>query len=1188
MPVVNIEGVGEVNFPDSMSQEEIGAEAQKLYDNARPSQTVTQAPAAPTDIAPEWLVPQRLEQERLRAEAKGENTKVIADALQVSEWMTQPWAVTRENPFGAFGTAVGTALRAGGAVVNELGNTAQNIYENVAASYGLKTGAIDRELARQLPILGAGKAVALAAKATTPAAVSASFAAPITAAVFEETGGDVRAATTAGAVGLLLPGAAGAGVRTGERLAASVAAKLPEAAETAILASGRLVGSQAMANGVMLAAQSPELIQLQQTNPEAFKQELIKMVAQNLAFEAVQFPSHVRELAARNYIDAYMRNPEYKAQIDQIVLEQSRGRPTEVKPSAIAEQPAAPAATTKPIAEAAPIKPPPVEAPPEAHLPAMSGPELGIIPGATPAAQLAAGTIDLTKRGVNFYSEWLVDRVGRLGGPAAKQLSDDGKQVVTLAKQYYGELTPTLDPAKRAASTLGSGTTWLSKLTPVTSKTAIANVVEAIENPKSAVPESAKEAVDLARTANLEIGKLAEQASWSGFVASGKFQRNWTSLGMEIVGTGKGHPLFDELAEGLAKANNQPVGQMQDYLLKVKEALDGLGGDSAGMRKINQDFERRLPKIITHIKVAGAWQEVIHTHLPNYLEQSAQKSATAAAFRNVFPTKDAVSKIRTSLTAPGEVPSRNMADVDALLRALQGLHSDSVLTRGLSANLNPALMGLATANKVMGEVGGKLALSGTFITNIPETLMGATPQFLGYRNFLKGVMRAGELYPQMELAGQVNRTIRDWSYDPSSPVRSTSRIVGNGISKATGQLMLNEFQEAVAASTAYVVAERIRTGQLSKWEQSMLPQTFKSMGFDQAQTAKIMTGDPELLAQFQSRAATFLTGGNIAIAEKSRLGANLLFNSIFRFQSYPMTKMNQLSGVSGNWFEAIRGVLDKKPGSGKELVDSSRLMGRFLFGTGMQGATTMAVLALAYGGWPELEARRHEAQAEPVDFVKDAFVSAIGGPLYLISRGVEEGGMSGVAKGITQSMFPVTMTQELLDMSNGIGAYKDLDPHDRAAMFLKKRVPGSRAVNTGLSIWGLSDEDPAMEAAMRGFYRWRRKELGSREEKIRLKEKDPQADFRVKMKKLASEIKAGHDFGDALSAAFEEAGKAEINPKAVANSLRGRMVLEDLSGKRLTDEQLQSLEKHVGPKAMQKLEDYDMLLKTLASALGGL
>jgi len=1180
MPVVNIEGVGTVNFPDSMSQEEIGQESQKLYDNARPAARPSGI-STPEQIAPTETAPARgssneiLERERKREASRGEGIGIVSDALQVSEWLTQPWAVTRDNPLGIFETA----LKAGGAAVNELGKTAQNIYENVAASYGLKTGAVDRELARQIPILGAGKAVALASGATTVPAVSASFAAPITASVFEETGGDIKAATTAGALGLILPGASMAGVRTGERIAASVAAKLPQAAETATLAAGRVVGSQAVANSVMLAAQSPDLIRLQQENPEAFKEEVIKMVAQNLAFEAVQFPSNVRELAARNYIDAYMRNPEYKAHIDQIAFEASQPKPTKTTPPEPTVQ--------EPVTKSAQI-PHPVEAPPEVHLPEMSGPELGIIPGVGPAAQLAAGTKDLVQRGVNFYSEWLVDRVGRLGGPAAQQLSNDGKQVITLAKQFYGELTPTLDPAKRAASKLGQGTTWLSKLNPVTSKTAIANVVEAIENPNSAVPSHAKDIVDLARTANLEIGKLAEQASWGGFVASGKFQRNWTSLGMEIVGMGKGHPLFDELAEGLAKANDKPVGQMQDYLLKIKETLDGLGGDSAGMRKINQDFERKLPKIITHIKVAGAWQEVVHTHLPNYLEQSAQKSATSAAFRNVFPEKDAVSKLRTSLNAPGEIPSRNMADVDALVRALQGLHSDSVLTRGLSANLNPALMGVATANKVLGEVGGKLALSGTFITNIPETLMGATPQFFGYRNFLEGVMRVGDLYPQMELAGQVNRTIRDWSYDPSSPVRSTSRIVGNGISKATGQLMLNEFQEAVAASTAYVVAERIRTGQLSKWEQSMLPQTFKSMGFDKAQVNQIMTGNPELLAQFQSRAAAFLTGGNIALAEKSRLGGNILFNSIFRFQSYPMTKMNQLSGVTGNWFESMRSVLDKKPGSGKELVDSSRLMARFVFGTGMQGAMTQAVLALAYGGLAEMDVRRHEAQADMVNFAKDAFVSTIGGPLYLISRGVEEGGMSGVAKGITQSMFPITMTQELLDMSNGIGAYKDLDPHDRAAMFLKKRVPGSRAVNTGLSIWGLSDEDPKMEAALRGFYRWRRKELGTREESVRLKEKDPQSEFRVQMKKLAKEIKAGRDFGDALSAAFEEAGEAEINPKAVAQSLRGRMVLEGVSGKRLTDEQLQSLEKNIGPKAMQKLEDYDMLLKTLASALSGI
>lgn len=130
----------------------------------------------------------------------------------------------------------------------------------------------------------------------------------------------VTEAAKQAALGAVMPGASEFGTKVGGDALLKLAAKTG-ASETTIAAAetlGKVAGSQSMLNGLMVAAQAPELVQQSQTDPAAFRDSLIKIVAGNLAFELPHLPANVREVKAASVVDRYTESPEYRQSVDDV------------------------------------------------------------------------------------------------------------------------------------------------------------------------------------------------------------------------------------------------------------------------------------------------------------------------------------------------------------------------------------------------------------------------------------------------------------------------------------------------------------------------------------------------------------------------------------------------------------------------------------------------------------------------------------------------------------------------------------------------------------------------------------------------------------------------------------------------------------------------------------------------------
>ncbi len=854
------------------------------------------------------------------------------------------------------------------------------------------------------------------------------------------------------------------------------------------------------------------------------------------------------------------------------------------------------------------------------------------------------------------YDEWMADRLARVGGDQANQAASLFKGIIDRAKELYGELTPVLDPAKKLAganrplnvpginrqldipSISGSrAASWLNRLDKTTPYAGTRKVVEAMEgepkwseatkmwsakrerytlpsgvrrsvyriirNPVT-LPPHVEKVMGPARLANLEIGKMAEPVTSHRFRATGLFQRNLTSEGYDFIREGRG-PAWDRWTEGLAIANKMDVGQVREFFREWKEELDRPGVDIASIERINQDFTRKYPKVITDVKVNGTWHPVVHANLFNYLENAAQRASHIRAFREMFPnTRDgrkAIAEMRQGVAV--ELGAKYQKDFEAVLRTMQGHPTDSYADWGaLSPSATPGHL-FRMFNQTVGNLMAKMVLTGQMIVQPGETLTGATPVFLGYPNYaraagryLKDLASGGQLYAQIEQQGMINQAMYDFSFDPHSPIRSTFKMAGNTISKVFMEQFLNELQEKLAATTAQVVTERIKAGTITDWEKRMLPQTFKTMGFgpeeiqtmmqDQAglsqqfapdEVAELVKNQDQLLGQFQRKASAFLTSGNKAIAESSRLGANRLFNSIMRFQTYPMMKTQQFRKVMGNAVEAF------DTGDATQKWAASAQLARFLFGSTMQGALTVALTSWLYEGTQGPVIRTNEAEDDPLTFLSDSFFASIGGPLYMVVRGARYKGIKGVGEQLVRSVFPYAGATELMDMAQGEGKYKDQSMFDRIGKFIETKAPGTKAISSALALVGLGQEDRELEASIKAFRRWSLENLGYQYEDVHL-EQDTRKEFRTAMQKVVKAVRNGDNrafsqsWMEAVGATMTMRGKKQPGDR-ISESLSQRKLLRTPDGQELTPEQLQALQKHIGFRAYDKLRWYDLMLE---------
>lgn len=821
-------------------------------------------------------------------------------------------------------------------------------------------------------------------------------------------------------------------------------------------------------------------------------------------------------------------------------------------------------------------------------------------PLAEPTAGLAKGTGSIIANATRWYSEPIIESLARISGG----IHDAVLAIPSRTKKFLGELAVKggLDDAMKAAGRGDRASLWLSDIQADTaSGMGVSNIKVMLEGDAAIggrhvdIPDFVKPTQALYDSANRSIGKLAEKSA-DGFVATGKMQQNITALGVDIILDGKGEPLrrwakfiadknpksaellLRELqSKGKLPAGATPFDAVMQRFADMKAAFEAPGADASKTRAINQDFSRRFTVTPTHIKMYGAWHELVHSDAVGYLKNAAARTASAAAFREVFPAKSGeLGRVRQQWTQYSNGMPAEHFDIAA--RALQGMPQPLPYT-GIIRPTNPAGMVARALVKPIYDVMTRAVLSGNFFVNIPETLVGGSAQFLGMKAHLQGLFKSRELYSAMEQAGNVNKFFYDFSFNPHSPLRSIGKIASNAITKVTASQVLNEVQEATAGAAARTVSTAIREGTLSKWQLNRLPHTLEIMGFSKEQAGKIMAGDEGMLAQFESKAAPFLSAGNMLAAEGSRAFNSRIFNTAFKFQSYPMMKLNQIRASFGHLTDVLN-----RPHTGAEVYYASEMAARNIIGTTAQGAMTALITSVAFGGLEGLKQKILEAEDNPVGFLADAGLAAVGGPLYIVARGMQQAGRTDWANQFLASMFPYSITKELWEATSGGGAYSDMKPADRLDKFMFERIPGGRIIRQVLSVAGLSQRNEALDADIRSFRRWKGQTLGWRQEQMGRWE-DENKSFRAGMKAAFIAAQRGQSVIPGIKLAVSDPNKP-VTYSQLAASLRARTILRDLDGGALSSEQVKALVSRIGQEAYRRLQYHDAKLNVLAEALG--
>lgn len=256
-------------------------------------------------------------------------TSPVADAVgsalsAVPDWANasgEQWGQAASDALGSVGRAVMTSpaeylgLRPGGQLLSDAarlaGEDANKLTDYVGLDrQGLPARAIEQG-ARTLPLVAAA---AVGARGGLPTPVSMGI--PMGEQTYAETG-DLGAAARATSIGMLLGPAQEFGAAFGSQFAGRVASlTASETAQNAAIALGRVTGSQSMVNGLMVAEQAPDLIELARTDPAKARDELILLVAGNLAFDVPHLLPVAREALARSQVESYLKSGDYKAAVD--------------------------------------------------------------------------------------------------------------------------------------------------------------------------------------------------------------------------------------------------------------------------------------------------------------------------------------------------------------------------------------------------------------------------------------------------------------------------------------------------------------------------------------------------------------------------------------------------------------------------------------------------------------------------------------------------------------------------------------------------------------------------------------------------------------------------------------------------------------------------------------------------------
>lgn len=298
MPIIDIPDVGQVEFPDGMTDDDISLAAGELFTEASQSR-LSPNPTVNQPIAPDYRLDPNagLREEKATAARTGAVAGAAADVLSWADFLIRPFASTPENPLGPFGTAA----RGAGKVLNEAGNVGAGVARDVrlgntqfpatgralagedgGPSPGGPVGAGLDAAGRTLPLVAGGMALQAAG---VPAPVA--FGGPMAASTFEATGGDISAAMKSGAIGAVIPGLAGS---TRELAASALRRGIEAGLRTGGNVPEKMVEALAAQGGIQVFMEGMNLPEYAAMTPEQRRDALIENLVANSAFLALDVP----------------------------------------------------------------------------------------------------------------------------------------------------------------------------------------------------------------------------------------------------------------------------------------------------------------------------------------------------------------------------------------------------------------------------------------------------------------------------------------------------------------------------------------------------------------------------------------------------------------------------------------------------------------------------------------------------------------------------------------------------------------------------------------------------------------------------------------------------------------------------------------------------------------------------------
>jgi hypothetical protein len=791
---------------------------------------------------------------------------------------------------------------------------------------------------------------------------------------------------------------------------------------------------------------------------------------------------------------------------------------------------------------------------------------------------------------IDPYSTPMLERLDSVGGPVSRAVAAEGRQMDSRRAELIGSISPALDTAKRlAARAFRGGTTWIRQRGRVTPYAAIGRL-HLLEGDRAAVvamaPPRAQPMVGALWDANTPaIGGLAAQAH-VGFAPSGLMQRIPTNRGMDTILEGGG-TIWNRWVEGLAAANNRTIPEVQTILRNWKAELDQPVLDAAALDSIAQDFHRQLPRVITHVRIGPKWIELIESDPVRYLEKAAQRTASAVAFREVYPAtpQGRQTLLATRQAVQAELPTNRYGnEFDNLINVLQGHRFDVSPKMFSTAAVRPA-------GALAAEVGGVISrplragmLSLSAIANAAESVIGGPAIFMRFRHVLPLLTRNPRTFAaQLEMTGARDPNIRNLAFNPTAPAESVSRIISEGVNRVTLNSFMNEVQEYTGAGSAKIFADRVRANDLTTEEQRYFRNVLRAAGLRKNPEAIVEGRDPQGLAQFEREAATFFSGGHDRPALSSRWGNSRFFNALFWFHRYPQMVLNQFRGITNNLLE------DARRRDWQSAYENGKLMAKFLGAKIAQGALANLFVTLIKEGFAGTDQKAREAKEAFGHFVVESAATGFGGPLAIAvrlgQRPIKRAEDLGVEA--LKTMAPVSATMDSINAIAAMGKYEGLDAFERAAQLLESKTPATPAIRSVAAIMGLAKDNPKLRTARNAFYRWTQQQGWKYPEGL---SKDAQ--FHQGMRKTAQELEKGGDYKAELkkaliekAATLKEKKQAGEPLKSASQSLSHRMILRNQFGGQLSPEEVKSLQAWLGKENFQTLQRRDAMVDALSDAL---